>query len=64
LGWYLLTFGGHLGLTTSLLAIGSAVGLPSIILAKALAQLIGYLTTFAIVDQVLLRKSRLSWFHN
>jgi glycosyltransferase involved in cell wall biosynthesis len=63
LGWYLLTFGGHLGLTTSLLAIGSAVGLPSM-LAKALAQLIGYLTTFAIVDQVLLRKSRLSWFHN
>jgi glycosyltransferase involved in cell wall biosynthesis len=61
-GWCLLTFGGHLGLTTSLLAIASAVGLPSV-LAKALAQLLGYLTTFAIVDQVLLRKSRLSCFH-
>jgi glycosyltransferase involved in cell wall biosynthesis len=55
LGWCLVAFGGHLALTTMLVAALASLGVPPI-LAKAIAQLAGYLGTFAAVDQVLLRR--------
>jgi hypothetical protein len=55
LGWCLVAFGGHLALTTTLVAGLAALGLPAI-LAKAGGQLAGYLGTFAAVDRVLLRR--------
>ena len=56
LGGVLLTFAGHLALTTMLLAGLGRLGAPPVA-AKALAQLVGYLTTFAAVDFVLLRRA-------
>jgi len=50
------TFAGHLALTTVLLAGLVRLGAPPL-LAKALAQLAGYLTTFVAVDYVLLRRA-------
>ena len=55
LGWVLLTFGGHLALTTALLGAFVSLGVPPIA-AKAVAQLVGYLVSFAAVDHVLLRR--------
>ena len=55
LGWCLLTFAGHLALTTGLVGTLSGLGIPAI-LAKAAGQLVGYLGTFAVVDRVLLRR--------
>ena len=55
-GWVLATFAGHLALTTILLAGLMRLGAPPLA-AKALAQLCGYLTTFAAVDSVLLRRA-------
>jgi len=52
----LATFAGHLALTTMLLAGLIRIGVPPIV-AKGLAQLIGYLTTFVAVDYVLLRRA-------
>jgi glycosyltransferase involved in cell wall biosynthesis len=53
LGWCLLAFGGHLGATTLLVVALVGLGMPPI-LAKAAAQLVGYLGSFAAVDHVLL----------
>ena len=55
-GAVLGTFAGHLVLTTILLGALVRLGAPPV-LAKALAQLAGYLTTFAAVDDVLLRRA-------
>jgi glycosyltransferase involved in cell wall biosynthesis len=52
-GWCLLAFGGHLAVTTTLVAALAGMGVPPV-LAKAVAQLVGYLGSFAIVDRVLL----------
>ena len=52
-------FVGHVTLTTMLVAGLTSAGLP-VILAKLLAQLAGYLGTFAIVDQVLLKRGAMS----
>ena len=54
-GWVLLAFGGHLALTTVLLGLLIGLGLPPIA-AKAPAQLVGYLVSFAAIDHVLLRR--------
>ena len=54
-GWVALAFLGHLALTTSLLAGLVRLGLHPIV-AKAGAQLAGYLMSFAVVDAVLLRR--------
>jgi glycosyltransferase involved in cell wall biosynthesis len=56
LGSVALAFAGHLALTTSLVAIAVQAGMPPIV-AKAGAQLVGYLATFAAVDYVLLRRT-------
>ena len=53
LGWCLLALVGHLALTTALVSTVTSLGVPAI-LAKAVSQLVGYLTTFAMVDRVLL----------
>jgi glycosyltransferase involved in cell wall biosynthesis len=53
LGWCLLAFGGHLAITTALVAGLARLG-ALVILAKGMAQLAGYLATFAVIDRVLL----------
>ena len=55
-GWVLATFAAHLALTTILLAGLMKLGAPPLV-AKALAQLCGYLTTFVAVDSTLLRRA-------
>ena len=55
LGWCLLAFGGHLAATTTLVVTLVGLGVQPI-LAKAAAQLVGYLGTFAAVDHVLLAR--------
>jgi glycosyltransferase involved in cell wall biosynthesis len=55
LGWCLLAFAGHLAVTTTLVVAFVGFGVQPI-LAKAAAQLVGYLGTFAVVDHVLLRR--------
>lgn len=50
-------FAGHLAITTGLVAMLTAAGVPPLV-AKASAQLAGYLGTFAVVDRVLLRRIR------
>jgi glycosyltransferase involved in cell wall biosynthesis len=55
LGWCAAALFGHLALTTLLLVALMGVGFHSA-LAKALAQLAGYLTSFAIVDRLLFGK--------
>lgn len=52
-------FVGHVTLTTMLVAGLASAGLP-VILAKLLAQLAGYLGTFAVVDRVLLKRGSMS----
>jgi glycosyltransferase involved in cell wall biosynthesis len=54
-GWVVVAFLGHLALTTSLLAALVRLGLHPIV-AKAGAQLVGYLTSFAVIDYTLLRR--------
>jgi hypothetical protein len=50
-------FGGHMAVTTALVALLSGGGVPALP-AKMIAQLAGYLGTFAVVDRVLLRRVR------
>jgi len=52
----LAAFVAHLAVTTMLLMLLTRLGTPPIA-AKALAQLVGYLTTFVAVDYVLLRRA-------
>jgi hypothetical protein len=52
-GWCLLAFAGHLVVTTTLVVMLVGLGVQPI-LAKAAAQLVGYLGSFAAIDHVLL----------
>jgi putative flippase GtrA len=54
-GWCVLTFAGHLAVTTTLVAGLTGAGIPAIV-SKLFAQLAGYLGTFAVVDHVLLKR--------
>jgi putative flippase GtrA len=55
-GWCAAAFSGHLALTTLLIGVLTALGAPAIP-AKFVAQLVGYLAAFVVVDRVLLRRT-------